>query len=115
MTTHEVARLFDALCNGLGEALNKTAANGLREVAETFRELPEKSFKDFVKDIKASSGNGGVGSLVEEINAYRSGHGGPADRIIAKINKLKSPELKQVATAFTLPVKRTVGENKGVL
>lgn len=113
MTTHEVARWFDGLRNWLGDALNKNAVNSLREVSDAFRELPEKPFKDFVKEVKSCQG--GVSPLVDEINAYRSGHGGSSDKILTRINKLRSPELKEIAKAFALPVKRTVAENRGVL
>jgi hypothetical protein len=113
MTTHDVARWFDGLRNWLGDALTKTAASNLREITDVFRELPDKPFKEFVKEVK--SVNSSAGSLADDINAYRNGQGGSVDILCARINKLKAPELKQVATVLALPVKRTMTENKSTL
>jgi len=113
MTTHEVAQWFDGLRNWLGDSLNKTAVKNLAEISDAFRELPEKPFREFVKDIKYSQG--GVAPLVEQINALRNGAGGSADSIITRINSLKPAELKEVAKDFGIPVKRTGAENKALL
>ncbi len=113
MTTHEVARWFDGLRTWLGDALNKTTAKGLTEVSDAFRELPDKPFKDFVKDIK--SAGGGASALFEEIKAYRNSQAGSAEQLRARVSKLKLAEAKEITRGLGLPARKKLDDFKSQL
>jgi hypothetical protein len=116
MTTHEFARWVDGLRDWLGDGLNKTLAKSLSDFSEAFRDLPDKSLKDLVKDLKAlQSAACAVGPLIADMKALHNGEAASADKTLARIDKMKLPELKEICKALALTPKRTISENKALL
>jgi hypothetical protein len=115
VTTHELAGLLEHLRDGLGEALQKRTGDEFAEAAEAFRSLPDKSLKEFAKDVQkaASPAGGGVERLVERVRVCRAGGGESVDQVMKDVNKLKQAELQALLRAFGQnPGKNKVTENK---
>lgn len=118
MTTHELAGLLEHLRDGLGAALQKRTSDEFAEAAGAFRALPDKSLKEFAKDVQrsAAAAGGGPEQLVERIRACRSGGGEPVDRVMKDVAKLKQADLQALIRALGQnPGKNKVTENKALV
>jgi hypothetical protein len=118
VTTHELAGLLDHLRDGLGPALQKRTGEEFAEAAEAFRSLPEKTLKEFAKDVQksAAAAGGGVERLIERIRAFRAGGGEPVDQVMKDVNKLKQADLQSLIRALGQnPGKNKVTENKALV
>lgn len=109
MTTHELAGLLDYLRLGLGSGLKDPVIRAFAEASEAFRELPNQPLKALVKEIRAkpSPGDGGkkgrpaidLPTLIERVRRVRAG-AEPAEALLAEVNHLTVPQMKDVLKAF---------------
>jgi hypothetical protein len=68
----------------------------------------KKALRDLVKDLQKA--NGGVQTLAERLRAAKEGRE-PANTVLALVQKLKSPELKELLNALGQPSRGTMAEN----
>jgi hypothetical protein len=118
VTTHELAGLLEHLRDGLGAALQKRTGEEFAEAAEAFRALPDKSLKEFAKDVQkaAAAAGGGSERLVERIRACRTGGGEAVDLVMKDVNKLKQADLQALLRALGQnPGKNKVTENRALV
>jgi hypothetical protein len=108
MTTHELARVLTHLRDGFGASLRVDAVTDLTEAATALQALPDKALRDLAKDMQTA--NGGVQILAERLRAAK-GDAEPANAVLALVQKLKAPELKELVKALGQPSRRTMAEN----
>lgn len=124
MTTHQLAGLLDTLRTGMSAVLTAPGGKEFEEAAAAFREQPDQSLKEFIKQTRqaftptsgrtASNGKKAVpdvNALVERIRNARTGSE-PFDPIRAELNLLGDKELKSILTAFG--AKGTTGKAKNL-
>lgn len=106
MTTHELAGLLDCLRQGFGDGLKQATKDALSEASEAFRELPSKTLKELVKEIKSKPGAGSskkaevdVPQLIARVRMVRAGTL-PATEVEKELELLKNPQLKEILVSF---------------
>ncbi len=112
MTTHDLARMLTHLRDGFGSGLKNDAVKDMSEAADAFLAMPDKSLRDIVKDLQKAGGS--ADALIQQILAAKEA-GGPADAILALVQKLKLPDLKAVVKALNQPVKKTLKDNRDLI
>jgi hypothetical protein len=115
MTTHQLATLLDHLRNGFGDNLKAGAGNEFADLSAAFRELPDQSLKEVIKQLRKIAAP--VAKTVVDVPALiahiRFVCESPAatEPVHIELEGLNNTQLKDILKAFAVKPTTTVAGN----